>query len=583
MFCFVLAAPLAVCGSDSRPLVSAMPELTLSQKEFLSKVARRSIRDAVLRRPNYTPEYVPAQLTSMEYEAIVRVRDHGYVLAFGAAGPAPLAMSVRDAAVSAGALLKGEAESPTAELSIEIEIVGAIEEIPVPANWTEPRTLDPYIEPGVHGVILEASGRTQRICPTEFITSEKTIAEVMADLAPLVQKSGAQAQGLSLGRFRTVHWYEPAANAPIIALHRGMTLVKSEDVSPQSLDDAIGRLAEYMIYRQRPTGFFTYQFESSKDRYTAEENYVRQAGAATAMALHARVSGKSASAAAASIAIDRELLGWTAVPGRDDAAFLRTPDERNKLGVTALCTLAMIDHPDSAKYADRREKLINGMLWLQRPSGMFVTAFPPAVELESQDYFPGEALLAMARHYQESPSAKVLEAFDLAHGFYRGYFRESPSPAFVPWQVQAYSIMAQLTKRKDFADFVFEMTDWLASMQMTKTDCEWPDLWGGVSAYQKGRSGVSTAAYLEGFADALDLARQIGDVERTKRYEPVVRDAARFVLQLQVRPEEAYFVRSPHDAVWGIRTAPGLNLLRIDHCQHALVGLIKARKALFPS
>jgi hypothetical protein len=67
------------------------------------------------------------------------------------------------------------------------------------------------------------------------------------------------------------------------------------------------------------------------------------------------------------------------------------------------------------------------------------------------------------------------------------------------------------------------------------------------------------------------------------RYEQVVRAATRFVMQLQVRPEEAYFIRSPQDAVGGIRTGPALNLLRIDHCQHALIGLIKAREALFPS
>ena len=82
-------------------------------------------------------------------------------------------------------------------------------------------------------------------------------------------------------------------------------------------------------------------------------------------------------------------------------------------------------------------------------------------------------------------------------------------------------------------------------------------------------------------SDALALARETGDQERAQRYEQVVRGAARFVMQLQVKPEEAYFVRSPQDAVGGVRTTPALNLLRIDHVQHALVALIKARKVLY--
>ncbi|MEK6677008.1 MAG: hypothetical protein AABZ47_15320, partial [Planctomycetota bacterium] len=217
----------------------------------------------------------------------------------------------------------------------------------------------------------------------------------------------------------------------------------------------------------------------------------------------------------------------------------------------------------------------------QRPSGMFITAFPPAEQIDAQEYFPGEALLAMALDYDAEPNATILDAFDRAILFYRPYFRESRSPAFVPWQVQAYTLMAKHTKRKDFIDFAFELTDWLAGMQLNSSNCPWPELGGGIASYQAGRAGVATASYLEAFTDALALAKRVGDRDRTKRYEDVVRQAARFVLQLQIRPEEAYFIRSPRDAVGGIRTAPALDLLRIDHCQHALVALIKTRHVLF--
>jgi hypothetical protein len=250
--------------------------------------------------------------------------------------------------------------------------------------------------------------------------------------------------------------------------------------------------------------------------------------------------------------------------------------------VTALLCVALARHPDAERYAATRRQLVNGMRWLQRPSGMFVTAFPPAEQISAQDYFPGEALLAFAEHYNHEPSAAVLEAFDRAIDFYQEYFRDRPSPAFVPWQVQAYTLIAQKSKRRDYVDYVFELTDWLAGKQLDESNCPWPELWGGIASYQPGRAGVSTAAYLEGFADALTLARSVGDTERVKRYDALVRRAARFVIQMQVRPEEAFFIRSPRDAVGGIRSTPTLNLLRIDHCQHALVGLIKARQVLFP-
>ena len=93
--------------------------------------------------------------------------------------------------------------------------------------------------------------------------------------------------------------------------------------------------------------------------------------------------------------------------------------------------------------------------------------------------------------------------------------------------------------------------------------------------------GWATASYLEAFTDALRVARQFGDDQRAQRYERAVRLAARFVMQLQFRPAEAYYARSQQDTVGGIRTAPADNRLRIDHCQHALMALMKTRQVLF--
>jgi hypothetical protein len=213
---------------------------------------------------------------------------------------------------------------------------------------------------------------------------------------------------------------------------------------------------------------------------------------------------------------------------------------------------------------------------------MFITAFPPSRQFSSQYYFPGEALLVIARSYDEQPGEKAVEAFNKAHEYYLDLFRKDPTPPFVPWHAQAFSRMALRTKRSDYRDFVFEMTDWLIEKQYTPSNCKWPELFGGVEAYVSSRVGVATGSYLEGFTDALELARAVGDKERAAKYEQAVRLAARFVMQLEFRPEEAYYVQSPTDTIGGIRTSPTNNLLRIDHCQHSLIALMKAQRVLFP-
>lgn len=556
-----------------------------TQRTFLSQVARRTLRDAVLGREPYEPGYVPEALASSNAEVIVRIRRHGFLLAAITAGPDPLAVATRDAALTAAESLVTGASADldfANRALVEIEVVGPSQPLPVQTDWTRPRVLDPFIEPGVHGLTLVGPRIQHRLCPTELYTSDRVLADAMEWLAQMTHKDPSQLAKVRLLRFRTNHWYEPHSSADIVSLHRGLTVIPDEAITANRMDDAIAVLADYMAYRQLDTGLFTYQYEPGKDRYSDEQNLVRQVGAVVAMSHHATYSRSQASLAAADAGITYHLQGLVDIPSIQEAAFIATGDGRHKLGVTALLCLAMAQHPDEQQYTALRTKLVNGMLWLQSPSGMFATAFPPAVRIDSQDYFPGEALLALATDYAHKPSARVLDAFHRAITFYRDYFRGRPSPAFVPWQVQAYTTMALQTKRTDYAQYVFELTDWLADMQLTPASCAWPEMWGGIASYAPGRAGVATAAYLEGFADALKLARSVGDTERAARYEKVVRQAARFVIQLQVRPEEAYFVRSPQDAVGGIRTSPSLNLLRIDHCQHALVGLMKARQVLFP-
>jgi len=577
--------PTYAIGQASDPAPEPIqPHLFPSEKLFLSRIARRSISDAQAQRSMYEPSYVPNRLQSIQREVIIRLRQDGYLLCAGVGAKAPISLAIRDAALGAFELLKKSKVTDFAQvdrLLMEIEVIGDAVDIPFQGDWTQPRALNAFVEPGIDGLILIGQQSQHRFSPTEFFTNDMTLSASLKNLAQYTLSDPSKVLKTRLLRFRTAHWYQPHTGADIVSLSRGLTIIPQENITRQRLDEAIESLGAYLVYRQKPNGLFTYQYEPALDRYSDEDNLVRQIGATTAIAAYATWSGRSAAIAAADIAIRYHMKGVTKVPHVAQASFLATADGKHKLGVTALFCQALATHPQADRFLDTRKKLVNGMLWLQRPSGLFVTAFPPAESIGAQDYFPGEALLAMATHYHQYPDERIFDAFNKAIQFYRPYFHERPTPAFIPWQVQAFTQMTTHAQRGDYDDYVFELTDWLASKQLSRDNCDWPELWGGIAAYQTGRAGVSTASYLEGFTDALALAKRRGDHVRANRYERVVRQAARFVIQLQFRDNEAYFVRSRQDAVGGIRTTPTLNLLRIDHVQHALNALMKTRQVLY--
>ena len=146
---------------------------------------------------------------------------------------------------------------------------------------------------------------------------------------------------------------------------------------------------------------------------------------------------------------------------------------------------------------------------------------------------------------------------------------------FVPWQVQAFGALARTTMLQKYADFVYEMSDYLAPTQIGEYP-ELPIYMGGFDVYGMGRTGVSTGVYAESFVDAARTAQKMGDRKRADRYSEIVAKAARFIVQLRFRPEEAYYVQSPKDVIGAVRNTPINPTLRIDHVQHALAALMGA-------
>lgn len=562
------------------------PTISESGRTWLCTLARRVIHDALLNRPAYEPSYTPRGLPEGPVEAIVRLRSHGAVLESGAGGPGSAADAVRGAALATAKLLAQrrppfEVEDLDQTL-LEIEVAGAPVRIHFESGPLRPADAARWFQPGLDGLAMATEKGGTRICPSEFFTNGAPVDNALAAIASALGIHESRLSEAEIYRFRTAHWYQKTPAHPVTSLVRGLTLIAPDGVDERSTHEAIEALGRHLLYREQPLGTFRYEYDAVQDRYTMADHAVSQAGAAAVLALLARIQGDATSRRAAEKAMALHLKGMTkGLPNRPEAAFIQTRDRSNPLGLTALLAAGMAWFPDPSQYAEERETLVRGVLSLQRESGLFLTAFPPFLEVEGQEYYPGEALVALAAQYELNPDSDILAAFDRALTWYQRVFREDRSPALAPWQSIAFAAMAQHSKREDFAAYVFEMTDWLLKGQLSPANCDYPELHGGIIGPYEPGAGASTGLYLAGLAAALDLARQRGEEERAARYERAARLALRFVIQLQVRQEETFYMRGPTEAVGGIRHSPTLALLRLDDAYLSLLGLIRARASLF--
>jgi len=373
---------------------------------------------------------------------------------------------------------------------------------------------------------------------------------------------------------------------------------QADEVTADRLDRAIRQIARYLQARQRDDGLFRYAYEPWSDRDVDSGPAIAQAGAAWALAAYGASSRDAAAKAAAVRTIDA--LAKQLVPcdasgtrvERDGAArpkggvrrstpaYLKSPRHADRLGATAMLLLAATEIRPAKTCRPLRRRLAAAILACQNPTGMMRTNFATTRRAAPQDTDPGLAMLAMARAYALDHNTDLLAAVENGLGHYDKQFDIKPTVAMVPWFAAVHAQTAARDGDRRHAEVAFRMVDRLGRRQLTASTCDAPLMYGGIDPLGRGLAGITTALHMAAVADALSLARDLGDKQRAARYERMLRAGTRFVLQLQFRLEECYYVRSRLETIHGVRATPWDHLLTIENCQHALIALIKARALL---
>jgi hypothetical protein len=166
--------------------------------------------------------------------------------------------------------------------------------------------------------------------------------------------------------------------------------------------------------------------------------------------------------------------------------------------------------------------------------------------------------------------------------YYRKWHLETNrNPAFIPWHTQACYKLWKQTRDERLREFIFQMNDWLLSMQQSEDNVVYRDATGRF--YDPNRPfgpphSSATGVYLEGLIDAFLLARQTSDNKRMDDYRSAIVRGLRSVMQLQFTDEIDMFYISESKrklARGGIRTTVYDNQIRCDNVQHNLMAILK--------
>lgn len=354
-------------------------------------------------------------------------------------------------------------------------------------------------------------------------------------------------------------------NKQIFDLYRYNILIS--DVTNEKIKKSISLSRDWFLHRVNPqTKQLEYLYNAAQNSFSTDNNHVRQLGSIWSLTiLQSFLQDKSLDQI-----IHSNLSYYMQYKKtRSGYSFLLINNE-SALSYNAFVILTLLNMP---KYPQRDillTQFADGIVSLQNPNGSFSNFFL-SNRNDKQDYYPGEAMLALMKMYEATKDVRYLDAVTKAFPYYQDYWRNNKTTAFVSWQTQADFLLYIARKDSDVAKFIFEMNDWLIDNYQIQQS-QYSDLIGG---FPKNEPKNATATYLEGINDAYLLALRIDDVYHIKKYSDAIRKGTRFVLQTQYTFDNGFYLENKNQAIGGFRLSLTSSEQRIDYTQHAVMALIK--------
>jgi hypothetical protein len=343
---------------------------------------------------------------------------------------------------------------------------------------------------------------------------------------------------------------------------------------------------EWLQRANKPDGRFTYGFVPALRQPLAGDSYVRQAGAALALARAARFYGDDRSAAIARQAV-LTLLLETNIDAKEPQVRGVPLHLANSVAAAGTLLAAIHELPapaaDLLEQADQLANLLRKQL--QEDGSLNVDQTDDgggSLHTEAVQHYSGPGLYGLVRSQLLRPAPWKLDALRRARAYYYSYWQQHRNVSMLAWHTAAYAEAYLLTKETVFADAVFDMNDWLCSLQSQQALPGRAAWVGGFQPCLEAKTvalspDITSASALISLAEACRLARVAGDVRHYQRYGQALESGLQFLTTLQY--SEA---NTQHYADWYRPALVGAfhashqdGNVRLDYTNDALCALVQ--------
>jgi hypothetical protein len=325
-------------------------------------------------------------------------------------------------------------------------------------------------------------------------------------------------------------------------------------------------------------GRFSYEFHPSGQKKPAGYNMLRHAGTVYAMLEIFELTGDPAILTAATIGLEyliRHMEPFS-INGKETCVLVH--NDTIKLGGNGLSLIALAKYCEvsqSLEHVPLMRKLAEWMVLTQRKDGWF----PVHKMLKSRrqvsnfvsGYYPGEAILGLARLYRIDPDDRWLSAARKA-AEYIIHVRDRDKPIPDHWFMYGLNDLYRLGQSRDYLDHSLKMAHDICRDQIHNHPVR-PEWNGGYIVNRPPPRSTPAACRSEGLCATFKLIRDYGDPQDRQALAPIrraIQAGIDFQLNMQVKGD----IKFSKKWLGGFMESPVNPSIRIDYTQHNISSLI---------
>ncbi len=511
--------------------------------------------------------------------------------------------------VAADANFKAYIKNRLDEARIKINIIDSISRVDFDRSARSRkifRQISRNTEDGFHGFIISCNGKTQYQLPDEVIYKgwgldirEKNQGKkrirgrrlVTRQIETLSEKTCGDKRAWKNGelyKFTTQSFIDdPAHKGVALDCCRAHTLIPP--LSAESLRKATSANIDYLLRILKDDGTLAYHYYPNEDEYDPEYYLPHHAGYVLRMLEAYNTLGDERLLHAAQKAL-AFLMDKTVFPANDrDIAIIETGD-KSEIGLNALMAMIHAVIPEKIATAKTKEygrRFAEAVLRFRMPeAGLFYATYNQTLQKRPPDkqvpYFPGVAMLALARWYEKTGDEKWrTAAAEISEGQEKLWSEGGDeSVGRFCWVAMAWARMARIEKDpekvNEYKRLGYKHADAVILHQYSPDRAPYFNDYRGAADNSRPPRTTPTSARAESLAENYLTAKYFGDVERQKKYGAALMRALHFVVENQFTIDNTWYLPNPGKAIGGIRGGLTANDIRVDYNQHTLGAMLNA-------